>query len=236
MRKIFIILIFLTGCAMLLSACLSPDQEIPAPTNTPVPTETIPPTDPPTDPTPTLAPTFTPIPLSFSLSSPAFDAGTMIPKKYSREGEDISPPLEWGDPPDGTLSFALILYSDPLKDGKGNWVQWVLYNIPPETRFLPEAIPVADDGILLDGSQYYLNSWGELKYGGPNPQHTYTFNYYFVLYALDTKLDLDAVEKQMDEEGTLPWIGSSKAVLEEAVKGHVLGLGELVGKYKEELD
>jgi Raf kinase inhibitor-like YbhB/YbcL family protein len=160
----------------------------------------------------------------------------MIPKKYSRKGDDISPPLEWGEPPDGTISFALMIYSDPLKDGGGNWVQWILYNIPSEIRSLPEALPAGENGILPDGSQHFINSWGEPKYGGPNPQHVQTFKYYFVLYALDTTLDLDVVEKRMEEEGTLPWIGSSKAVLEEAVNGHVLGLGELVAKYKEELE
>ena len=158
----------------------------------------------------------------------------MIPKKYSRGGGDVSPPLEWSGPPPGTQSFALIIYSDPLKDGGGNWVQWIIYNIPAETRSLAEDIPADADGFYIDGSQAFQNSWGELFYGGPNPQHTYTFNYYFILYALDNKLDLNSVEEAMSKDGTLPWIGASKAVLEQAVTGHILARGELVGKYKEE--
>ena len=233
MPRITAIILFLCIAGISLWACAPSGQKSPMPTDTPPLAATVPPTNPPLDPTLTPETSPTPTPQSFSLNSPAFGAGAMIPQKYSRKGEDISPPLEWGEPPEGTKSFALIIYSDPLMDGRGNWVHWILYNIPPETRSLPEAFPAGEDGIMPDGSQHFKNSWVEREYGGFNPQHNLTFKYYFYLYALDTTLDLDAVEKQMEEEGTLPWIGSSKAVLEEAVKGHVLGLGELVAKYKE---
>ena len=86
----------------------------------------------------------------------------------------ISPPLEWSDPPQGTQSFALIVYSSPLPDGGGNWVQWILFNIPAETRTLEEGFPANDSGLITDGSEYFPNSWGEMKYGGPNPQHVQT--------------------------------------------------------------
>ena len=234
MRKIILIILFLFLTGTSLSACASSDQSSPEPADRIPPSATVPPTNPPSDPTITAEPTPSPTPPSFSLTSPAFNAGEMIPVQYSRKGDDISPPLEWGEPPVGTKSYALILYSDPLKDGGGNWVQWILYNIPPQTRSLLEGVTPDIEGSLPDGSQHFKNSWMELDYGGPNPQHTYTFNYYFVLYALDVELDLDEVEKRMEKEGTLPWIGSSKAVMEEAVRGHVLGLGELVAKYKEE--
>jgi Raf kinase inhibitor-like YbhB/YbcL family protein len=158
----------------------------------------------------------------------------MIPKRHSRKGDDISPPLEWDDPPAGTESFALLVTSDPLPDGGGNWVQWILYNIPSESRSLPEGIAPDADGRLPDGSQHHENSWGELKYGGPNPPHVSTYKYYFELYALDAELDLKAVEQAAREEGTLPWIGASKEVFLRAVDGHVLALGELVGKYREQ--
>jgi Raf kinase inhibitor-like YbhB/YbcL family protein len=158
----------------------------------------------------------------------------MIPKRHARRGDDISPPLHWDDPPAGTQSFALLVFSEPLQDGGGNWVQWLLYNIPPDARALPEGVAPDADGALPDGSQHFENSWGEPGYGGPNPPHVSTFRYYFILYALDTMLDLRAVEDSMREEGTLPWIGVSKAVLEEAMEGHILAQGELIGKYKEE--
>jgi phosphatidylethanolamine-binding protein (PEBP) family uncharacterized protein len=113
-------------------------------------------------------------------------------------------------------------------------VQWVLYNIPAAARGLPEGVTPDPDGRLPDGSQHHENSWGELRYGGPNPPHTYTYRYTFVLYALDTALDLNAVEATMREDGTLPWIGASQAVLLKGVEGHVLAQGELVGKSKAE--
>jgi Raf kinase inhibitor-like YbhB/YbcL family protein len=160
----------------------------------------------------------------------------MIPVIYARKGDDLSPPLEWGEPPIGTASFALILYSDPVMDGGGNWVHWILYNIPPASRSLPQNVQPDKAGRLPDGTGHFKNSWGELDYGGPNPPHVQTFKYYFILYALDVTLDLDAVEKRMEEEGTLPWIGSSKAVLEEAISGHILGMGELTAAYKEIAD
>lgn len=158
----------------------------------------------------------------------------MIPKRYARDGEDISPPLEWSDPPAGTQSFALLVISDPLPDGGGNWVQWILYNIPAEARGLPEGVTPDASGRLPDGSQHFKNSWGELGYGGPNPPHVATFSYYFTLYALDAILDLEAVEKAARDEGALPWIGASKVVLLRAVEGHILAQGELVGKHKTE--
>lgn len=227
--KSFIIIsvLILAGCA---AAPEGLPTTLPAVEDLPV-SATVPPTL-----APTPEPSPTPAPISFSLSSPAFGAGEMIPVQYARKGDDLSPPLEWGDPPDGTNSFALILYSDPVMDGGGNWVHWILYNIPLETRSLSEGIQPDQEGRNPDGSQHFKNSWGELGYGGPNPQHVQTFKYYFVLYALDAPLDLDAVEQRMEEDGTLPWIGSSLAVLEEAVAGHILGLGELTAAYKEVLD
>jgi Raf kinase inhibitor-like YbhB/YbcL family protein len=193
----------------------------PAPSPTPVPTE---------PPKVTATPTWE----RLQLTSSAFEPGGMIPKRHTRRSDDISPPLQWSDPPEGTQSFALLVISDPMPDGGGNWVQWILYNIPAGTRALAEGLPPDADGRLPDGSQHHPNSWGEWKYGGPNPPHASTYNYYFTLYALDAKLDLQAVEEAAREEGTLPWIGASKEVFSRAVEGHILALGELVGKYKEQ--
>ena len=97
---------------------------------------------------------------------------------------------------------------------------------------LPQGLTPDADGRLPDGSQHHQNSWGELEYGGPNPPHVSTYSYCFVLYALDTTLDLEAVEEAAHEEGTLTWIGASKEVFLQAVEGHILAQGELVGKYK----
>ena len=227
--------------AMFIAVACSPAQTpTPAPTDPPPPTATLPPTETPTpEPTatPTEPPTATPVsatptPQRIKLTSPAFGSVGMIPERHARDGENISPPLEWGDPPPGTQSFALLVESDPMPDGGGNWVQWILYNIPAEARALPEAVVPDADGRLPDGSQHYENSWGQRKYGGPNPPHVSTFGYYFRLYALDTMLDLEAVKEAAIEEEALPWIGAGKYVLMRATEGHILAEGLLVGKYK----
>lgn len=229
-----LICILVLGFFSIMAGSCNPEKSpIQTPTELPKTTATKAATIPPTI-SPSITPTETTAPEKLNLSSSGFNAGEMIPAKYSRDGDDISPPLEWGDPPDATQSFALIIFSDPLKDGGGNWVQWIIHNIPPKTRSLDEGLMADADGYYSDGSQAFKNSWGEMQYGGPNPQHTYTFNYYFVLYALDSTLELDVIEKAMSDAGTLPWIGSSKAVLENAVDGHILAQGELVGKFKSE--
>jgi Raf kinase inhibitor-like YbhB/YbcL family protein len=184
---------------------------------------------------PSPSPTATPVPPTptpgFRLTSPAFAPREMIPHKYGRYGEDISPPLEWSDPPEGTQSFALIADTD-LRPGGGEtiWVHWLLYNIPAETRALPEAVTPDAAGSLPDGSLHLANSWQELGYGGPNPPHVSTLNYYFRLYALDTMLDLDAMEGTGETE---PWVGATKEKLLQSMEGHILAQAELVGKYKQ---
>jgi Raf kinase inhibitor-like YbhB/YbcL family protein len=148
----------------------------------------------------------------FTLSSNAFIQEAAIPTRYSCDGENISPPLEWGDPPQGTESFALIL-DDPDAPG-GTWVHWILYNIPAEVRALPEAIPPEEE--LPDGSRHGENSFGRLDYGGPCPPSG-THRYFFKLYALDVTLDLEP--------------GVDKKTLLQAMEGHVLAEAELMGTY-----
>jgi Raf kinase inhibitor-like YbhB/YbcL family protein len=159
---------------------------------------------------PSAAPEGTSQPLE--LTSAAFGSGEAIPAKYTCDGEDISPPLAWGDPPQGTGSFALIM-DDPDAPA-GTWVHWVLYDLPAESRTLPEASP--PDGDLPDGGQHGGNSWRRLGYGGPCPPSG-THRYFFRLYALDVVLDLDA--------------GATKKELSQAMEGHVLAEGQLMGTY-----
>ena len=135
------------------------------------------PTDEPTE-EPTEEPAEEPTepPMPFELTSPAFVHGDPIPVKFSCDGEDISPELVWGDPPEGTQSFVLI-FDDPDAPG-GTWIHWVLYNIPAEARGLAEGITA--DPILADGSMNGKNSWGTLGYGGPCPPSG-THRYFFKL-------------------------------------------------------
>jgi Raf kinase inhibitor-like YbhB/YbcL family protein len=150
--------------------------------------------------------------MAFELTSSAFAAGEAIPRRYTCDGDDISPPLAWGDPPAGTQGFALI--SDDPDAPVGIWVHWVLFNLPADARALPEAVPA--DADLADGSRHGNSSWRRPGYGGPCPPSG-THRYFFKLYALDTVLDLKA--------------GSSKEELLKAMEGHILAETELMGTY-----
>lgn len=153
---------------------------------------------------------------SFTFTSEAFAHGQSIPAKYTCIGRNISPALAWGEPPAGTQSFALIV-DDPDAPG-GTWVHWVLYNIPPETRSLPEALLVTGKNVPEgQGSPFTgKNSWGDIGYGGPCPPSG-THRYFFKFYALDETL------------GLLP--GADKSELLKAMKGHILAQAELMGTF-----
>lgn len=146
--------------------------------------------------------------MAFELTSPAFAPGQPIPAKYTCDGQDISPPLQWHDPPNDTQSFALIM-DDPDAPA-GDWVHWLLFNLPADLREL------AEKSALPQGSQTGKNSWGRFEYGGPCPPRG-THRYFFKLYALNTTLDRAA--------------GNSKAHLLKAIERHTLAQAELMGTY-----
>jgi Raf kinase inhibitor-like YbhB/YbcL family protein len=147
------------------------------------------------------------------IKSAAFKEGGMIPKKYTCDGEDISPPLTWSNVPDGTKSFALI--SDDPDAPVGIWVHWVIYNIPGNATQLPEH--VRTDKKLPDGSLQGINDFPNIGYGGPCPPSG-VHRYYFKLYALDTVLNIQA--------------GITKEELLSDMEGHILARAQLMGKYK----
>ena len=150
--------------------------------------------------------------MNLAITSPAFTGGGAIPSVYTCEGRDVSPPLAWTDPPPGTNSLALIA-DDPDAPGK-TWVHWVLYNLPPSARELPEAFP--PDEERPDGMRQGTTDFGRVGYGGPcTPSGTH--RYFFKLYALDTALDLAK---------------PTKADVEAAMRGHVLAEAQLMGTYQ----
>ncbi|MBN1308290.1 MAG: YbhB/YbcL family Raf kinase inhibitor-like protein [Chitinispirillaceae bacterium] len=150
---------------------------------------------------------------SMKITSSAFTEGGMIPKKYTCDDINISPPLQWSDAPAGAKSFALIC--DDPDAPMGTWVHWVAYNIPPKVNELPEKVPV--DDTLSDGTLQGINDFRKTGYGGPCPPGG-THRYFFRLYALDTQL---SVEK-----------GVTKSKLVKAMEGHVLAETQVMGKYK----
>jgi Raf kinase inhibitor-like YbhB/YbcL family protein len=150
--------------------------------------------------------------MTIELTSTAFNAGEAIPAIYTCDGDDISPPLQWQNLPEGTGSLALIM--DDPDAPRGTWVHWVLYNIPPSTGELPENVAPADS--LPGGGSQGRSSWNRVGYGGPCPPGG-THRYFFKLYALDAELDLAP--------------GATKEQLLAAMEGHILAQGELVGTY-----
>ena len=151
--------------------------------------------------------------MEIQVQSSAFKEGEMIPKKYTCDSADVSPPLSWDAVPEGAQSLALI--SDDPDAPMGTWVHWVLYDLPPLTRELPENIP--PQKILKNGSKQGTNDFRKIGYGGPCPPGG-THRYYFKLYALDKELGLEP--------------GMTKTQLLEAMEGHILAQGQLMGKYK----
>ena len=157
--------------------------------------------------------------MSLSLTSTGFAHEGQIPRKFTCQGDDISPALIWSDIPKNTKSLVLIVDDPDAPDPKApkmTWVHWVLYNIPPGAGGLKEALPPAG---LPDGTRQGVNDWKRTGYGGPCPpigRH----RYFHKLYALDVVLpDL----KQPD-----------KAALLKAMEGHVLGKAELMGTYQKD--
>jgi Raf kinase inhibitor-like YbhB/YbcL family protein len=151
--------------------------------------------------------------MAFIITSSAFKEGGMIPAKYTCDGQNISPPLQWVGIPKGTKSFALI--SDDPDAPVGIWVHWIMWNIPAEANQLPEGIPQVKQ--LQDGSIQGLNSYPRCGYSGPCPPSG-THRYYFKIYALDAMLDLPADSTNKD--------------LLKAMKGCILAEGSLMGKYQ----
>ncbi|ELZ94852.1 hypothetical protein C440_07247 [Haloferax mucosum ATCC BAA-1512] len=145
-----------------------------------------------------------------TLRSPAFDKGRPIPRKHGYTTDNVSPPLEISGVPADAASVALVMDDpDAMKPAGKIWDHWVVWNIDPETTDIAA-------GEVPAGATEGANDYGERGYGGPNPpdgEHTYRF----VLYALDTTLDLG--------------VGATKADLKKAISGHVLAETQLTGTY-----
>jgi Raf kinase inhibitor-like YbhB/YbcL family protein len=137
--------------------------------------------------------------------------GGEIATRCTCDGNGLSPQLSWGTPPPATRSFAVLAID---RDSPIGFVHWVLYDVPPATRELPEGIPSRPD--LVEGSRQGRSDFDSIGYGGPCPPW-WGHRYVFVLYALDDVLNLPA--------------GSTRKELERAMVGHILAHGELVGHY-----
>jgi Raf kinase inhibitor-like YbhB/YbcL family protein len=148
---------------------------------------------------------------SMHLTSTAFAEGAAIPRKYTGDGDDVSPPLKWQQAPQGTKSFALIC--DDPDAPRGTWVHWVIFNLPADKSELPEGVPAKG----TEGAAQGKNDFGNIGYGGPAPPPGKPHRYFFKIYALDTMLSLKE--------------GATKQQLEKVMEGHTLAQGQLMGKY-----
>ena len=147
------------------------------------------------------------------IKSSAFENNGSIPKQYTCDGENFSPPLLWNNIPEGTKSLALIL--DDPDAPSGTWTHWIIFNMPPASKGLQEGVlPIQD---MAHETKQGINDFKKIGYGGPCPPSG-THRYFFKLYALDTKLNLES--------------GNTKKQLEATMKEHVISQAELVGKYK----
>ena len=146
------------------------------------------------------------------MESDVVQPGATIPKKYSCDGEDVSPSLSWRKIPSNTRE--LVLICDDPDAPMGTWVHWVVYGISPETTGLPENIARKDTTAgLMQGK----NSFGNIGYGGPCPPKGKPHRYFFKLYAVDKVTDSKP--------------GASKADIMKIIEGHILAQGELMGTY-----
>lgn len=148
-----------------------------------------------------------------SLQSSSFAQGQPIPQKYTCDGDDASPQLQWSNAPQGTKSFALI--TDDPDAPAGTWVHWVIFNIPADKHELTAGI--AKTAAPSAGEQG-LNDFKKVGYGGPCPPPGTPHRYFFKLYALDTQLPA----KQR----------ATKKDVEAAMQGHALATAELMGTYQ----
>ncbi len=151
---------------------------------------------------------------ALELKTAAFRDGGAIPKKFTCDGGDASPRLEWNNPPAGTKSFALVV--DDPDAPSGTWVHWVAFNLPAEARALPEAVPRGEP--IQGGGSQGRNDFPQLGYGGPCPPPGKPHRYFFKLYALDAPLNLQP--------------GATKGDVERAMQGHVLAKAQLIGRYQ----
>jgi len=147
------------------------------------------------------------------VKSSDFANGGNIPPRFTCDGADVSPNLQWSAPPAGTKSLALVMH-DP--DALIDFTHWVIYSIPSGSRSL--ANNATQQSTMPDGSAEGVNDFGRSGYGGPCPPGSKPHRYVFHLYALDMRLDLPA--------------GAARKELNTAIRGHILAEGQIMGTYR----
>ena len=153
------------------------------------------------------------VPASIVVTS-SFADGEAIPGKHSCYGLDLSPPVSWTGLPEGTKSIAVVSVEPDAPDAK-NWIHWLMYDIPPTTSEIPEAIRSTEAARV--GGKHGKNDFRRLGWGGPCPPRGTDHFYFLKVYALDTEIDLEE--------------GATKGEIVSAMTGHLIGVGQLMGTY-----
>ncbi|MEA1965279.1 MAG: YbhB/YbcL family Raf kinase inhibitor-like protein, partial [Candidatus Aerophobetes bacterium] len=153
--------------------------------------------------------------MAWEIKSSAFKEGEVIPKRFTADGENISPPLSWNSPPEGTRALALIV-EDPDAPG-GVFTHWIIYDIPPNITELPAGIPKEEKLESVGEAKQGKNDFGNIGYGGPSPPPGPAHRYIFKLYALKEKLELSA--------------GAGRKKFLKAIKKKEIEVTQLTGKY-----
>jgi len=149
---------------------------------------------------------------TLNLTSSSFVANGEIPARFTCEGADVSPQLSWNDPPAGARSLALVM-NDPDAPS-GNFVHWVIFNLPPSARSLPEGIGQSPEAA---GGRQGTNGFGKLGYSGPCPPPGRPHRYFLRLWALDSTLTLQQ---------------PTAAEIESTVRRHILARGQIMGRFR----
>src|SRR5882724_7980046 len=151
------------------------------------------------------------------LTSSAFSEGQPIPRAYTCDGVNISPPLEWSGVPKTARTIAIVCDDPDAPDAPGGaWVHWVLYNLPADNIGMVENLPATES--LKAGGFQGKNDFDKIGYGGPCPPSGTAHRYFFKIYALDSELPLRA--------------GATRAELMKAMEGHIVVQGQLMGTYR----
>jgi Raf kinase inhibitor-like YbhB/YbcL family protein len=156
--------------------------------------------------------------MTITLRTSAFENRGSIPARFTGDGKDVSPALDWSDPPAATKELAIIV-DDPDAPTSEPWVHWVIYKIPADVHTLSEGVPTTSALVQTAGALQGKNSWGTIGYRGPAPPKGHgTHHYHFCLYALDGPIRASA--------------GLDKNALLKLMKGHIVAQAELVGTYQ----
>jgi Raf kinase inhibitor-like YbhB/YbcL family protein len=159
-------------------------------------------------------------PARIVVTSPTLTSGEAMPRDYTPDGRNVSPPIAWSGLPAGTRELAVVC-ADFGAGAPPPWVHWVIYNIPAAAKGLPEAVPIDPAAPMpaeIKGATQGFNGWRRAIYRGPAPPVGTTHIYYFTVYALDAKLELKP--------------NLTRAELLEAMRGHIIGQGEIVPVYQ----